>query len=259
MPNDFISEIQAGVRGFGSMSTIAPTGSVSNLGGNYFSGFHSHISSTTTPSKTGANAPSDVSISGGNDHIAIPGQNDQWFSSDITEPWWCTVAMMTASGTATPGSFISSSLSTPFFSNPGSTRATSGLQSSPKVEAADAEELRTKRIAVDLLTIQRYDIAFRITRHIHDEEDEIWIPPTMREQPAGSMNASTRTNQRQVETAERVPKHLRLIPADADFLIHVFFEVSRVLFFLIIGIWFLPERGRDAGGTQAVLSHSPKR
>ncbi|GJJ75842.1 hypothetical protein EMPS_08200 [Entomortierella parvispora] len=208
---NFLQDIRAEVHNFALMSKVAPIGGVNNLDADYFSGVHlpdliplTMTVAEATATTTEYNISSDVSISG----------EDKWLSSEAPLSW-SSAATMTVSSATTPVS-LASSLSTPMSSNP-------GRHSSPEKKADDVVEFKAARMAADLLAIRRYDIAFRIPRHIHDEVDEIWIPPTTTEQQILDPSAIM-TDYPFGDRTKRVPKHLRLIPADADYLINAFFE-----------------------------------
>ncbi|KAF9347469.1 hypothetical protein BGX34_003127, partial [Mortierella sp. NVP85] len=74
-------------------------------------------------------------------------------------------------------------------------------------ERTDA--MRMRKIARDMLDCKAYDYSIMLSRHISQEQDEIWVAP----QSIATSNS-----------LQGIPRQLLMLPKDANFLADVFFE-----------------------------------
>ncbi|KAF9585686.1 hypothetical protein BGW38_001203 [Lunasporangiospora selenospora] len=107
-------------------------------------------------------------------------------------------------------------------------RATTGREESL------LESKRMQKIASEMLAVKKYDMSIMIPRHISQERDEFWIPPSSSSSSPLSPSSSTSSFSSSSPSSslqcasgiQGLPNHLLMLPRDANYLVDVFFEHS---------------------------------
>ncbi|KAF9978743.1 hypothetical protein BGZ73_000753 [Actinomortierella ambigua] len=80
-----------------------------------------------------------------------------------------------------------------------------------------------QKIAADILSLREHDGAMYLPRHIGRSRGRFWTPPTSATQDAEQM--PFRHLQPHIQAAQ-IPTHLKVLPRDAEYLLHAYFKFS---------------------------------